>query len=368
MSEIRSSFLESSPLTDGFSDIRISYTFSEVTISGLSPEVRVTHILLDDLLGGYSPQVRVSYFFAEYLQAIIPEGPVSTEKFPGFGNSISNPTIPAAKDPFNTPLPGLTFSVHKIPMFRTKVSEAASGFELTNALMEYPKWTFELTYEFLEDRSGAASSLKTIVGFFLNRKGRFDTWLFKDPDDYEADNSICGLSDGLTTEFPLTRTYGGFIERIGQVDEDNSIEVYRSVEEADTIPATPGPYTITVINAADYIEDLGVTKGGISMTSVPGVPSAGQYSVDEVTGIYTFNATDQLDAVVISYRYLVATADYTVTLPNRLIFDVAPEEGTISWSGQFFFVCRFIDDEQDYEKFAEELWTLQQCNFRSQVQ
>jgi len=49
---------------------------------------------------------------------------VSTIPFPGFGNSVGNPSVPAGKDPFNTALPGLTFSVHKKPMFKTKMQPA----------------------------------------------------------------------------------------------------------------------------------------------------------------------------------------------------------------------------------------------------
>jgi Conserved hypothetical protein 2217 (DUF2460) len=358
---IRSNYDFAEDLTEGYSNVRSPYAFSQPLTEGYSA-IRASYGFSQPLTEGYS-NVRVCYAFCQALFPVGPEEYMSEIPFPGFGNSTANPSIPAGADPFNSALPGLSFSVHKKPNFRTRISSAASGNEVRNTLMQYPIWDFELTYEFLEDRSGANSSLKTLLGFFLSRQGSFDSWLFKDPDDYLCDNHYCGEADGVNLEFPFSRVMGGFRERVGQVDTANAVSVFLSVEENGTIPATPGPYTITVAQAAAFVEDLGVTKGGVPMTPVASAPAAGQYSV--AAGVYTFNAADEDDAVVISYRYLIDPADYTVTMPNRLIFDSAPPTGQVSWSGQFFFVCRFAEDQQDYEKFYDKLWNLQECSFRS---
>lgn len=292
--------------------------------------------------------------------------------FPGFGNSPIDPTKPAALDPFNSALPGLSFSVHKKPMFKTNIKEAASGQEVRNALMQYPRWDFELTYEFLEDRSGADSSLKTIMGFFMQMQGAWDTFLFKDPDDYLVTNTTCGIGDGVTTQFPLLRNLGGFYELVGQVDDDNPIVVNVSTTDSTNIPANPGPYTITVTNAASFVKDLGVIKDGTTpMTRISGgTPATGEYIVDELTGIYTFSAADNTDAVEISYQYSLASeVGYSVVKPNHIVFDSAPAQDVIiSATFQFFFACRFVDDQMDFEKFMDKLWNLQQCNFRSVIQ
>ena len=77
------------------------------------------------------------------------------------------------------------------------------------------------------------------------------------------------------------------------------------VEEARTVPATPGPYTVTVINAATFSFDGGVIyANGTAFTAVSGAPAAaGEYSVALATGIYTFNAADQGASIVIDYGY-----------------------------------------------------------------
>lgn len=76
------------------------------------------------------------------------------------------------------------------------------------------------------------------------------------------------------------------------------------VAEPKSIPATPGPYTVTVAEAATFSIDQGVVfAGGAALTKVSANPAAGQYAVDADTGIYTFAAADQGKAVVISYGY-----------------------------------------------------------------
>ena len=168
--------------------------------------------------------------------------------------------------------------------------------EVSNSLAEYPRWDFTLEYEFLEDRTGANSSLKTILGFFLSQRGAGGRWLFKDPDDYLVEGGDIATADGVTTEFPFLRNLGGFPEKIGQIDTANDIVLYA-------------------------------------------------------------------DGVIID------PSDYTITLPNLVVFDSAPADGVeLTADFQFFFVCRFVEDEMDFEKFSDKLWSLQECNFRSIIQ
>lgn len=293
MSQIRLTYQLLQPLSAGNATVRFNFAAVQ-PLTGGYPNVRGNYFANQPLIGGYS-SVLVNLFLVQALFPAAEDLPVSTVPFPGFGNSVANPAIPAAADPASTSLPGLSFSVHKRPMFKTNIQEAASGVEIRNALADYPRWEFELTYEYLEDKTGAESSLKTIMGFFLARQGSFDSWLFKDPDDYKVVNGYCGEADGVTPQFPFCRTMGEFHEKVGQVDTANDINVY-------------------------------------------------------------------LDGV------LVDPADYTVTLPNLIIFDSAPPAGTVTADFQFFYACRFIEDEMDFEKWNDKLWSLQSCEFRSIIQ
>lgn len=321
-----------------------------------------TSLFLDQPLhDGYSV-IECSYFFSQALMPVFPEGPVSTEPLPGFGNSTTDPAIPAAANPFSTGLPGLSFNVHKRPGFKTNIKEAASGQETRNALMQYPRWEFELSYEYLYDQASGESSLQTLMGFFLSRQGSFDSWLFKDPDDYQVTVGLIGTGDGVVTDFYFQRTMGGFSEIVGQVDEVNTISIYNQATETGTIPATP--WQVTVTHAADYFDTASVLINGVPGVRVASSPTAGQYSV--AAGVYTFAAANQGQSYSITYQYTIDPADYTITAPNLISFDVAPANGIgIYATFQFYYQCRFLEDQQDYEKFMDRLWNLQSLEFKS---
>jgi hypothetical protein len=108
--------------------------------------------------------------------------------------------------------------------------------------------------------------------------------------------------------------------KIGQIDQGQPITLYGTLNEARTIPPTPGPYTITATHAADFVEDLGVTKAGVPMVKVASAPAAGQYAVNVATGVYTFAAADQNLAVVLRYRYRLSASLYTIAMPNLVVF------------------------------------------------
>lgn len=259
--QLRAPLVTLDPLTEGVSTIRAPL----VTVDALSEGYR---------------NLRTAFVFVEALVPVYPEEYMSNLLFPGSRDS-------------GVSLPGLGFTWHKIPNFNTNVKQAVSGPSVRNALMPYPIWGFQGEYDILEDASGAASSLKTLMGFFLQMKGQFDTFLFKDNDDYSVTAGPTTFpADGVTTQFEFARTLGGFVEKVGQVDVGKTLHVYRN---------------------------------GVLIN-----PSA-----------------------------------YTVTMPNLIVFSVAPAAGTITADFEFFFVCKFKADSMDFEKFADKFWQLQTIEFES---
>jgi hypothetical protein len=90
--------------------------------------------------------------------------------------------------------------------------------------------------------------------------------------------------------------------------------------ESDTVPGT-STYTITVAQAATFQTDLGVVYAatGIPLTRVASVSTAGQYSVNTSTGVYTFNSSDASAAVSISYEYGLTSGVNEIILTNQLM-------------------------------------------------
>lgn len=291
--ELRAPLILVESVEVGDSAVRSDLIINEALTEG-SANILSSYMLVESLSEG-NRNLLVPFLFLEALHPIAPEEYMATDTFPGFGNSTIDPSLPEGADPFSTALPGVSFSVHKKPNFKTRIAEAAGGQEDRNALWQYPRWDFELPYEYLEDRTGAQSSLKTLMGFFLNMGGSFKSWLFKDPDDYLVTDGVQAATDGVTTQFFFMRSLGGFYEVVGQVDTANTINLY-------------------------------------------------------------------LDGV------LVSPSLYTITMPNYVVFTTAPVTGKVLTADfQFFFVCRFMEDVQDFEKFADKLWNLQSCEFRSLV-
>lgn len=91
------------------------------------------------------------------------------------------------------------------------------------------------------------------------------------------------------------------------------------LDESAQIPTTP--FTITVANAATHLATLGVIDKatGLMMERVAAAPVAGQYSVNEATGVYTFVTADTGKQVLISYQYNVPAAGKTIVIAQQLL-------------------------------------------------
>ncbi len=98
-----------------------------------------------------------------------------------------------------------------------------SGREVRVALMSYPLYEFEAVYSGLASSATAAfaglgaSSLQSLMGFFLQLQGQFGTFLYTDPDDNAVTGQAFATGDGATTSFAMMRSLGGFLEPVGWV-------------------------------------------------------------------------------------------------------------------------------------------------------
>lgn len=94
-------------------------------------------------------------------------------------------------------------------------------------------------------------------------------------------------------------------------------ETVTSVQEAQTVASN----TVTVTHNG-AITDLGVliASSGQVLTRVASAPSGtGNYSVNESTGVYTFNSANNAVAVQVSYSYTDSGNGYTVSIANQLL-------------------------------------------------
>lgn len=219
---------------------------------------------------------------------------------------MTTPVFPA--------LAGQSWSVHKKPMMSTIVASHVSGREVRHQNYQNPVWEFELTFDGLDSTaSGAwgslgAASLQNLMGFFLSLGGQAGTFIYYDPTDYSVSSQSFGAGDGSTTSFQLVRALGG------------------QFSEAILAPVTTA-----------------------ATLSFPG------------------GATVSATAPVISVGSAVASSS-TYSISNGVVtFASAPASGAaLTWSGCFGFLCRFSDDNVDFEQFMwANLWRVDSIKFRS---
>lgn len=133
-------------------------------------------------------------------------------------------------------LPGLSWSRHKKPAFSTRVASHVSGREVRLPLMSYPLYEFEAVYAGLASSATAAfanlgaSSLQSLMGFFLQLLGQAGVFLYTDPDDNTVSGQSIGAGDGTTQIFIMPRTLGGFSEPVSYVTAVSNVYLNGSAQ------------------------------------------------------------------------------------------------------------------------------------------
>lgn len=92
-------------------------------------------------------------------------------------------------------------------------------------------------------------------------------------------------------------------------------------EVAESQTVTANVATVTHNGAGNFVQDLGVvvSANGAVLTKVANAPTAMQYSCNESTGVYTFNAALNNVAVGISYTWNAPNTGKKITINNQLL-------------------------------------------------
>jgi uncharacterized protein (TIGR02217 family) len=200
-------------------------------------------------------------------------------------------------------LPGLSIEVTRSYVWKTGYQEALSGKQSTIAYRQYPLVSWELKYNVLRDVGAAGyagvstSEIQSIVGLYNALHGRYDTFLYSDPDfntitpaGAASGYGTFGTGDGSTLVFQLVAPYWN----------PNTFGLSELIQN---------------LNGTPILYDNNV------------VISSSNYSIG-ATGIVTFGAGH------------------------------APALGhALTWSGSWYYRCRFDEDAIVWKRFMSKLWS-----------
>lgn len=208
----------------------------------------------------------------------------------------------------------LTYTWLKTMEWDTIVQSASNKVELRIAQTQNPIWKYTLVYDYVKDYLDSTSafppytSLQRLMGFYAERQGQFDDFLFNDPDDNSVgpalnpsgspntNASLQVVNDGAGNYYsPIQRKLGGlFFEDI--TDLNGAITVFA--------------------NGVEQTLTTNYTIGGPGL-AIPGASFMG--------------------------LYLAWTA--SPATPVTVQFN-------------FYYRLRFDTDKQDFEKFLNKMWTI----------
>jgi hypothetical protein len=196
-------------------------------------------------------------------------------------------------------LPGLQWEATKKPVFHTKIMQSVNGRELRASYQAVPTYEIGLSFDFLREWQDK-QELQQLESFFIERRGAFDSFLYKFPEDHDYQCEFVG--DGLTTVFQLYKQMG---------------------------------------------------KQKIPITNVEAFGSKLMWNENHPVFMWSTGNSE-----------LMWTKDYYDVQNNGLvIFDSPPAIGQIIYiEGMFYYRCRFAEDEQEYTHFMHKLWKAKQVD------
>lgn len=211
------------------------------------------------------------------------------------------------------PLQGLQYPVVKELLYGAVTQAVASGKRFTVAEWCDPVWLYTLSYEFLRQDAVAAEA-QMLMGLFLQSLGQDKTFLYDDTDDDVATNVIIGDAVG-------------------------------------------GPPVVTQV-IYQLLRNFYDSSGNV-------LANAPVYAIKSITSVRVGAAADGSGGTVVT--------DYVLGTNGCIVFNTSPwisappgSHNYIAWTGEFYQVCRFEDDYQDFDQLWYQMFELKQLKFKTE--
>lgn len=272
---------------------------------------------------------------------------------------------------FPSTVRGLGFSVLRAPEDAVIV-QASPAFPTTRVVQsQNPIWHWNLLYDFLIDNplkptgKQTYTDLQTLLGFITARRNSYDEFLFLDPDDNFVGPGV--ITQGWLPNFPFA--FGAIIVVAGNAWQvsiaPQGARSSLSQPAFSSSPQTDGGLTWVLLGTAPVAgwpnpqAQLQLVTDGTNFYSPLQLLRGGQFYED---------ITDLSGGLTV-YANGVATTGYTLT-PGPLSFSGFSSAGLyLNWGTvsptapitatfNYLYRVRFEDSSQDFEKWANQWWTV----------
>lgn len=220
-------------------------------------------------------------------------------------------------------LRGITYPIAKTPQWNTKIQTSASGVERTASYWATPRWTFKLSLTYVEDTGDPTDIYNQLLGLFMQCRGSFGSFLFCDNEVTRQKNTYT-ITPNITNVFTVNSiSFGGYSQPI---DENKTVfNQFFNIDYGLPIYASDPDTTTDYMDEPDtYMDDPDTYMG----TDRPNFVLTSDYLINGTT--------------ITAYGYR-----HTGYFP--------PGSTTIKATFNYYFRCRFLQDQTDFETFAYNL-------------
>jgi len=319
-------------------------------------------------------------------------------------------------------LPGITFPVDvDFGNFDTTVEAAASGIERRYANRVQTQYRRTLEIDGLDSGGKftglTAASLQTLAGFFMQCYGQALMFQFWAPEDNAASTQPFGIGDGSTTAFQLTRSFGGWADKVlapvlpsgapvqipsptnpngAIVFAPNNFLLNTATLSTQSVTLPAGNFVLS-FDGTGHVVLSGAASGTLTGTGVSNrvsmpFTSAGGSVTATVTGTVTLAQLEQSTittpgpyfATAASPYYggpyitaggtLVDPSAYSVSAPGGasaggiVTFNSAPAaSAALVWTGNYYWLANWDEDKIALSEFMSGLWSAKKLSFTTRI-
>jgi uncharacterized protein (TIGR02217 family) len=141
-------------------------------------------------------------------------------------------------------LPGEKWGMTRTPSWSNIVKTTTNGRDYTISNWNVPRREYKIPYSIL--RELAVKEQAQLEGFFNARRGNFDTFLFDDTSDNAATLQGFGIGDGVTTQFQVVRSRGGWVESVSDFNGAPAIYINGVLQSSGYLISAKGVVTFSI--------------------------------------------------------------------------------------------------------------------------